>query len=500
MVFDKVKLKKRGNDLTAAKLPGDNPTKREIYQSRNNYGVNIGSCFVNEKWIFDNIFIEDTDCELAAVKASIKKLGKKDAQKKFEDHWSGFMSNDDWKWLQDQQVTSVRVPLGYWHIDGGAYTKGTKFEDYASNYAHAWKIFKSHFIEPAAKHNISVLVDVHGLPGGANGADHSGEKTSGSADFWEDFSAQLLILDAFKFIAKDLKGYENIAGIQVVNESEWSDDAKRQKQFYAAAINLIREEDDEIPVIISDGWNPHQWVHWVQEKQSKTGYLGIVVDHHVYRCFSDDDKNKSPQKIITDLQNDVLTNLNDDGKGVDFMVGEYSCVMDGQSWDKEGANNHRDQLVIDYGNKQVDVISKKATFGSYFWTYKFQSGNGGEWDFKTMSDKGAIKSPLNTKGKNAPDKSKFEEILERSYKSHSEYWDNANSKEKYEHERYKDGFNAAWADSIQFFKFDNSLIGRKEAWKLANLEQHKKEKGDLKHVWEFEQGYDAGLAEFRNSL
>lgn len=501
-MFSKLKIKSRASELPAADPPineGQPPTKRQIYQSRHNFGVNIGSCFVNEKWIFDEIFIDDTEFELEAAKKSVKKLGKDGAREKFENHWQGFMSDDDWNWLKDHQVTAVRVPLGYWQIDGGKFADDTKFEKYTKVYANAWSIFKSHFVEKAAEHDIGVLVDIHGLPGGANGADHSGEKNGGSADFWEDFSAQVQMTEAFKFIAQDLADYENIIGIQIVNESEWSDDAKRQKQYYSASIKEIREVDRQIPIIISDGWNPHQWVHWVQEKQNSIGYLGVVVDHHVYRCFSDDDKNKAPEQIIGDLQGDILTNLNDNGRGVDFMVGEYSCVLDGQSWDKNGANDRRDQLVIDYGNHQLRHISERAGYGSFFWTYKFKSGNGGEWDFKTMTDKGAIRPPYNSQG-DEPDQGKFEEVSRDAYHSHCNYWNSTDPNEHFEHERYWDGFTNAWADSMEFHKFNGSIIGRNEALKLARLEEHKKTKGELKHLWEFEQGYDAGLKEFRNAL
>lgn len=498
-MFDKLKVKKRGGDIQKASIPSGPPSKRLIYQSRNNYGVNIGSCFINEKWIFDEVFEDGAEVELQAAEKSVKKNGKEGAQKKFESHWTQFLSDDDWNWMKDHGVTSIRVPIGYWEIGGGKFAKNTKFSNYTWLYANAWSIFKSHFIEPAANHDISVVVDVHGVPGGANGADHSGEKNGGSADFWSDFSAQLQMQDAYKFIAEDLKNYDNIAAIQVVNEAEYSQDAKRQKEFYSAAINLIREADDQIPIVISDGWFPQQWAEWVQDTQHKVGYIGVVVDHHVYRCFSDDDRKKLPQQIISDLEGDVLTNLKDNGKGVDYMVGEYSCVIDGQSWDRDGANDKRDQLVIDYGRKQVETISQRATFGSFFWTYKFQSGNGGEWDFKTMNDKGAISSPVHFDG-DGPDDNKFNEVFENSYKTHVDYWNNTDSKEKFEHERYEDGFKAAWADAKEFYKFNHSVLGRREAFKLVRLEEHRAAKGDLKHLWEFETGYDAGLNEFRNSL
>ncbi|KAK6454778.1 glycoside hydrolase superfamily [Scheffersomyces xylosifermentans] len=502
-MFDKLKLKSKSSNLTAASpaaTPGKPPSKKQIYQSRKNFGVNIGACFVLEKWIFHELFPDGAECELDVVEGLVKSKGNDGAREAFEKYWSDFLTDDDWKWLKDNEVTSIRVPLGYWDIGGGNYTKGTKFEKYGSTvYANAWKVFKEKFVERARDNEISVLVDIHGLPGGANGSDHSGEKSGGEAKFWSSQDAQLTVLNMLAFIADDLKNYENIAGLQIVNEAEFADEpAKKQSTYYAAAINSIREKDSSIPIVISDGWWADQWARWVQSNQSGNKSLGVVIDHHCYRCFSDDDKKKAPPKIIDDLQNDLLTNLTDNGKGVDFMVGEYSCVLDGASWDRDNANRKRDQLVIDYGNRQVELINERAGFGSYFWTYKFQSGNGGEWDFKTMIGKGAIKHPKSIKGKELPDKSKFDEKLNNVFEAHKKYWDNENPKEKYEHDRYKEGFTTAWADASEFAKFNGSVLGRKEAWKSARLEEHIKARGSSRHLWEWEQGFDAGLNEFLN--
>lgn len=501
-MFDKLKLKSKSKVSPAAPAatPGQAPTERQIYQSRKNFGVNIGACFVLEKWIFHELFSEGGDCELEAVASLSKKHGVDGAREKFENHWSGFVNGDDWQWLEDHDVTSIRVPLGYWEIDGGRFAKNTRFEKHAAVYANAWKIFKEKFVEEALKRKISVLVDIHGLPGGANGSDHSGEKSGGAAQFWSDESAQLQILDMLAFIAQDLKHYDNIAGIQIVNESEFSNDAKKQSRYYGAAISLIREKDDSIPVVISDGWWADQWVKWVQLQQNNTSSIGVVVDHHCYRCFDDKDKAKAPPQIINDLENDLLTNLTEDGRGVDFMVGEYSCVLDGDSWGRDNADSQRDQLVIEYGNREVEKFSQRAQFGSYFWTFKFQSGNGGEWDFKTMVDKGAIKHPFSIKGKQIPDKGHFEDKLNGAFGSHQEYWNNANPNEKYEHDRYKEAFTTAWADASQFAQFNGSVLGRVGAWKAARLLEHISARGSSKHVWEWEQGFDAGLAEFQNSF
>ncbi|WEJ94289.1 Glucan 1,3-beta-glucosidase 3 [Yamadazyma tenuis] len=484
-MFDNLKVKSKGSKIEPADppvSPGAKPTKKQIYQARQNYGVNLGACFVLEKWIYHGLFIDDTAVELEATKKSVKKLGKDDTRKKFEDHWNSFMSDSDWDWLESHQVTSVRIPLGYWEVDGGKYTKNTKFEKYAKDvYKNAWSIFKEKFIEKAGTKGIAVLVDIHGLPGGANGDSHSGEKEGGDAEFWSSQGLQLQVCDMLKFIASDLKKYDNIAGIQVVNESVFSNDTKRQRYYYGAAINSIREADKAIPVVISDGWWPDQWVKWVQEKQS-SGNIGVVLDHHCYRCASDDDKKKSPSQIIDGLNNDLLTNLSDNSKGVDIMIGEYSCVLDGQSWDKDNSSSKRDQFVKNFAKRQIELFNERANAGSYFWTFKFEAGSGGEWDFKTMSDNGVIQSPIGFKGKSVPDDRKRDEILDHEFNNHKSYWDNSNKNEKYEHDRFKDGFLTAWSDSKAFAEFNGSVIGRREAWKDARLDEHIKQKGKGKHA------------------
>lgn len=472
-----------------------NPTKKQILQSRYNFGVNFGGCFVGEKWIFHDIFPEGTNCELEAVTKAVKD-NKEQAKRKLEEHWTNYASDDDWKWLQDHGVTAVRVPIGYWNIDGGKFTKGTKFEKYGDIYSNSWDIFKQKFVEPAGKHNIGILVDIHGLPGGANGNDHSGETSGGKAEFWADSSAQKLMESALEFVAKDLTHYDNIVGIQVVNEAEFSDSALKQKAYYSAAVKAIRQHDKSVPIVISDGWWPDQIAKWVQEHQDAETSLGLVIDHHCYRCFDDKDKSKRAEQIIQDLEKDLLTNINDNGNGVDFMVGEWSCVLDGKTWEATGldpndwGNLKRAEYVAKFGNQQQKLMAQRAGAGSYFWTYKFQSGNGGEWDFRQMEGK-CFHAP----SVKVPDDKKLQESLEANLSAHKKYWDGQNPKEKYEHERYEDGYKAAWNDGVAFAKA-GALIGRRQAVKAARLHEHVKSKGSLHFLWEWQQGYDKGTEEF----
>lgn len=502
-MFDKLKLKSKAKDLTLADpaaTPGQAPDKRQIYRNRHNYGVNIGACFVNEKWIFHELFPDGCETESDLVTLLVKLEGADGARQKFENYWSNFISEDEWSWMEQNQVRSVRLPIGYWNLDPQNTTKGTPFQAFPLIYQNSWSIIEQKFIEPAGRHGISVLVDIHGLPGGANGSDHSGEKSGGDAKFWSNADSQLTITKALVGAVKSLQKFDNVCGIQIVNEADYAKDISKQSRYYAAAINAIREVDGSIPVVISDGWSPDPWVKWVQSEQDDTSSIGVVIDHHVYRCFDDKDKAKSPPQIIDDLDKDVLTNLSDNAKGVDIMVGEYSCVLDGESWKKDNADSQRDDLVINYGKRQVDVLKNRANYGNYFWTFKFQSGNGGEWDFKTMTDKGAIANPFSLRGRQLPDQQTFEQKLNEQAGNHENYWNGQNKNEKYEHERYREGFTTAWADSLEFAKFDGSVIGRIEAWKTARFAEHVKAKGQSKFAWEWQQGFDAGINEFRNSV
>ncbi|ODV84844.1 glycoside hydrolase family 5 protein [[Candida] arabinofermentans NRRL YB-2248] len=489
-MFDKLKQKFHSGSAITASSPaapvGSKPDKRSIYQNRSNFGVNFGSLFVQERFIYDKLFVDNTGVELDAVKALVKKKGIDEARKDFESHWLSYCSDSDWEWLSSKGVQSVRIPIGYWCINS-KFNSNTSFEKVSGVYANAWEILKKNFIQKASNYGISILVDLHALPKGANCGDHSGEKFS-NAGFWTDSKAQSLACDILKFMAGDLQQFENVAGLQIVNESTFDNNASGQKSYYTAAANAIRSVNKSIPIIISDGWWPDQWCKWINESSSK-GDPGIVIDVHIYRCFSDDDKGKDADAIIKDLDGSVLTGLS---ASADFMIGEYSCVLDGQTWDK--SHGDRSSKVHEYGNRQSQLFKERAKFGSYFWCYKFEHGDGGEWGFRPMVDQGCI--PAREKTPQLPSEDDFNKIMNNNLDQHGNYWNQQNPNEKYEHWRYKEGFTTAWADCIEFAKFDNSRIGRVNAWKNSRKLEHIKARGDSSFVWEWEQGFQTALDQF----
>lgn len=492
-MFDKLKQKIIGTEVQKAGFCapiGQTPNERSIYQSREIFGVNFGSLFVLEKYIYGELFIDDTTVELDAIKLQVKNSGVEETRKGLESHWNNYMNDGDWDWLKSKGVNSVRIPIGYWHVSP-KFTHGTHFECVKDVYVNAWDILKEKFIKKAAQYQISVLVDFHGLPSGANTGDHSGEKLK-TPGFWGDSHAMKLAVEVCTFISTELKGFDNISGIQIVNEASFDNEAKYQKRYYFDAINSIRSAGwEDIPIVISDGWWADQWVQiFDKASHGDIGSLGVVIDDHVYRCFSDEDKCKDINRIIGELPSNVLTGLS---KPMDFIIGEYSCVIDGQSWDR--SNGDRDQKVIEYGQTQSRLFRERS-MGSYFWTFKFQWGDGGEWGFVPMVNRGAIPTRSITPNR-IPDEGEFNRVLDGCYNSHCNYWQSQSPGTKYEHWRFKDGFTTGWFDCMAFLQFGNSKIGRLVSWQNSRKMEHINARGESQYIWQWEHGFNEAVGYFR---
>ncbi len=473
--------------------PSSPPTKRSIYESRNNFGVNLGAAFVWESFMVPDFFINDTKAELEAIKAHVKSKGIKETRNMLINHYETFITDEDWSWLQSVGVTAVRIPFGYWIVDDGNFADNTPFESIKEVYKESWKYYKK-YIETASKYDIGVVVDLHALPGGANDGDHSGTEDR-NVEFWDHHENRHHAQDCVEFIAQDLRSFDNITGLQIVNESKFDNEAEKQKKYYLYSAQKIRQYLPTVPIIISDGWWTDQWVKWILEKEQELGgnnqTIGFVIDTHMYRCFSDDDTQKSPEQHLSELDSATLSGLSGE---VDIMIGEYSCVLSEDSWSKVTSGS-REEVRKQYGQKQYYIFKERAGCGSYFWSYKFQHGDGGEWGFRNMVEQGAIPQRP-TRGHKLPSEDDFNQRMNANFQGHSNYWNGQNPNENWEHWRYQEGFSTGWADADAFYKFNASEIGRKHAWKNARRMEHISHRGHSDKIWEWDTGFDQGIREY----
>lgn len=252
------------------------PTPADVTRYRYHHGTNIGSLFILEKWLTGCMFHEKSQgsSELAAAEAWAKHEGLDNARGRFEKHWREYVSDGDLDWLIDvAKCTTIRLPIGYFTL-GPPYCEGTPFKHVAGVYQNAWPAVKQ-LVQRCHQRGIGVLIDLHGLPGGANPQDHSGTN-SGKAELWGSRSNRDLATRCLCFIAQQARSMEGVAGIQIINEAEWN--AKGMYDWYDHVLGELSSIDPSMPVYISDAWDLNRAAGWSQGKNSlRAGQANPVV-------------------------------------------------------------------------------------------------------------------------------------------------------------------------------------------------------------------------------
>ncbi|KAF4551573.1 Cellulase-like protein 5 [Elsinoe fawcettii] len=487
------------------------PTIRDLYRYRYHHGTNLGSIFVLERWLTGSMF--PSSChggsELAAVSASLSEAGLEATKGKFERHWREYVSDADLDWLAAEGgCTSVRLPIGYWTL-GPGYCKGTALEKVGEVYAGAWEAVRA-LVRRCGERGIGVLVDMHGLPGGANPNDHSGTD-SGKCEFWGSRRNEELALRCVEFVAKEMSGFENVVGLQIVNETEGGK-AAEMWGFYDKAREVVGRVDEGMLVVVSDAWDLGSASGEVARRNT-VGARGppVVLDTHLYWCFSDQDKGKTAKQITGEAYDKLGEAVAASGSVVDkgavqAIVGEYSCVLAEETWQKSSHEGSRDGLSREFGRAQSRRYQDKAG-GSFFWTYRMDWMDGGEWGFKEQTNKDGITAPHNLRLDGQDIAGRVQRARDamygkrgNTYGAHCHYWD-SNHPGHYEHQRFEAGWTVGFEDALSIFEMRSRTgkghggdkIGMLELWVLKRL----KESGQGgKFVWEYEQGFRQGIRDF----
>lgn len=484
------------------------PTPLDILRYRYHHGTNLGSVYVIERWMTPSRFPDGAEgsSELAAVKAWTEKIGLTATQRKFEDDWANALSDEDVRWLvEEAKCTTVRLPIGYFDLPGAHFTRGTPFEPYAQVYSGAWHSIRT-LITRLRKHSVGVLLDMHALPGGANGQEHSGTN-SGHAELWNSTNNRALGVDCCKFLAHDAQTGSDIVGIQLVNEAEW--DSPGMYEWYDQCVSAISEIDPSIPVIISDGWDLPRAINYTLGKNSVYAQhptSPVIVDTHYYWAFTDDDKKKSSQEITAEVPSKLRDLDGKDGSVIDrgaaqVVVGEYSCALNPDSWAKCNETS-KEECVKNFGHAQSKRYQERSG-GSFFWTMKMDWMPGGEWGFVAQSDARNIVPPKHATLSQQERISALQKaIQERDGRMHAaldqhvSYWTRADPNGDYEHDKYEHGWRVGYQDAFAFLEgrgTQGDRIGMLEVWVLKRLKESGYRGG---FTWLFEQGLRRGVHDF----
>jgi glucan 1,3-beta-glucosidase len=94
-----------------------------------------------------------------------KALGPKEANKQLRRHWKTWVTEDILINLSALGVKTLRIPVGDWMFE--------PYEPYIGCWDGSIEVLDQ-VIDLCAKHNMTVLIDVHGMKDSQNGLDNSG--------------------------------------------------------------------------------------------------------------------------------------------------------------------------------------------------------------------------------------------------------------------------------------------------------------------------------------
>ncbi|KAF5369654.1 hypothetical protein D9615_010240 [Tricholomella constricta] len=519
---EKLKENLRGHKKSAESVDDPmfsamDPPQSVLYQYRKQRGVNLGSWFVLERWITDNPYRFAN----APGQSDLDVARGSHARETLESHWDSWIVEEDWSWIAERGFNTVRIPIGYYHLCGTdpSVLHGTAFHDFEYVFSGAWaRITRA--IETASRYGLGVLIDLHAAPGKQNNDSHSG--TSDPPTFFSDKRNRKHTIEVLCILLKALNAHAqsynpaltNLVGIELLNEPHPSNDSDLQC-WYTSAIRALRAIDPSMPLYIGECWRTDQYTNFAEKLSSSSSSSSslLVLDHHLYRCFTASD-NSTPAHAHTRALSDpsastpqtlsrVSEKLGRAGGGL--VVGEWSGALNPGSL--MGAPGEQAAYV----RAQLELY-ERCCAGWFFWTFKKQWPGDTGWSLRDSVGAGVFPDRVGLRRRGVGVDKAVEqerrarvrdEVRDWALDAHKRYW--AQYPGKYEHWRFGEGFVRGW--EVEYVFIDSGSgddphgrvteLGFKGAWARQTTQDHGKGYWEYEHG--FMQGVDAATRDFQYS-
>jgi glucan 1,3-beta-glucosidase len=324
-------------------------------------GVNLGGWLVLERWITPGLFegLKSWDefgfCEEL----------QSDKLQKIENHRKSFINAEDFKWIKENGLNAVRIPVGYW-IFGGyePFVGGIEYLDFA--------------MQAAEQNKLGVIIDLHGAPGSQNGWKHSG--VEGKVGWHKDTRNIELTLKTVKLIAQRYKDSKSLVGIELLNEPRGEVPFSLLADYCRQGYHAVREYcNEDVVVIISDAFKPRQWQHYLLSPE----FNNVWLDCHLYQVFDPKDNKLDLVGHANKIKNVWAPMIEEAQQAHPVVIGEWSAALGGRA--VEGLNEEQKKTAYQqYFKYQIATFSQAQ--GWIYWTYKTESDS--PWCLRCMIDKG----------------------------------------------------------------------------------------------------------------
>ncbi len=352
-------------------------------------GVNLGNWLVLEKWMSPGLF-EGTSAEDEYYLP--RQLTKEVYEARIKTHRSEYITERDFATIKSMGLNSVRIPVPYF-IFGDCEPFIGCIEELDK--AFSW----------GNKYGISILIDLHTVPGSQNGFDNGG--ISGVCKWSQQPESIEFTLSVLERLAKRYGKRSELWGIEIVNEpiteNMWKvmDVPNRYKavdeemakgsapntleflrEFYIKAYRVMRPHMSEENVIVfHDGFELKAWKDFMREEEFKN----VVLDTHQYLMVAEAmGCEQSVDGYVKYIKENYVKDIAEMQEYFPVICGEwslfnsYGCGIDtagGQS-PLNGIESNIEKLSQDekktlyreIAKAQLDAWGNGA--GHYYWNYK----------------------------------------------------------------------------------------------------------------------------------
>ncbi|WP_456009228.1 glycoside hydrolase family 5 protein [Clostridium butyricum] len=352
-------------------------------------GVNLGNWLVLEKWMSPTLFY-GTDAEDEYYLP--RRLSKDVYESRIKIHRSEYVTERDFAYIKSLGFNSVRIPVPYFIFgDCKPFIACTEELDKAFNWAE--------------KYDLSILIDLHTVPGSQNGFDNGG--ISGVCKWAKEPESVKFTLSVLERLAIRYGDRKGLMGIEILNEPltpklwDMFDIKNRYKavdekmaeesgpvsleflrEFYVDAYRIIRKHMKEDKyVVFHDGFDLKAWKDFMREDEFKN----VILDTHQYLMTAECNKcEKNLESYVKYIKENYEKDIEEMREYFPIICGEWSLFNSyGTGVDTQGG-----QSPLNGINADKDVISKeqkeilystiaesqlnawKKCNGHYYWNYK----------------------------------------------------------------------------------------------------------------------------------
>jgi aryl-phospho-beta-D-glucosidase BglC (GH1 family) len=230
-------------------------------------GVNLGGWLMWEGWMFGEGFVSETEL--------VKKLNTLAGFEATQDFrrgiYTNFIAEEDLRKIAELGFNSIRVPINYRLLDGGA--------SQAVYQEAGWKLLDQ-LLDWCDKYHLYAVVDLHSAPGGQF---HFFTADPGDSDIslWQSADNQRQAAALWRALAKRYKSRKCLAGYDLINEP-YAPTGQALVELYRQQVDAVRAEDKQHLIFIEGNKLATEFSMFAKPLDANMAY-----SFHIYTWFGD---------------------------------------------------------------------------------------------------------------------------------------------------------------------------------------------------------------------